>query len=182
MTGTALANFYETQSAATPTPNMTQTLAACSFEFIVAQPEDYNQPPNVNAVNEPRLVEANKRFSFELVLLNTGSCPWPSGARLTYNEDLTLNPGTSVDMTPLQDACDNSDIRPGINFAVQQRSNFRLDGEVDIEEESSPIIFQGTAPSVYGCYYGVWDLLYPNSNTPMGRPLLLAIRVWGGGR
>jgi serine/threonine protein kinase len=45
LTGTAAAEFYETQVAATPTPNMTQTLSACDFDYIVVIPDNHTQPP-----------------------------------------------------------------------------------------------------------------------------------------
>ena len=182
MTGTALAIFFETQAAATPTPNMTQTVAACDLEYIVVRPQSYAEPPPFSASTDPRLVPFGQDFSFDIILRNTGSCPWPSGSRLTYNPDLTENPGTAVDLGPLREVCAEAEIRPGLNFATQQQSNFYLNDDVDIMEESTAISFTGTAPDVYGCYYGVWDLLYPGSDdVTIGRPLLLTIRVWGSG-
>jgi serine/threonine protein kinase len=179
MTGTALYHFFETQAAASPTPNMTQTLAACDLEYIVVQPERYNQPPSASDVNSPRLVPFNREFSFEIVFRNTGSCAWPEGARLTYNADLTDNPGDLVNLAPLENACTPQEIRPGLNFATQEQSNFYLENPVEITKESEALVFTGTAPDLFGCYYSVWDLLYPNSNVPIGRPLVLTIRVWG---
>ncbi len=178
MTGTAAWVFFATQAAATPTPNMTLTLAACDFEYIVAQPEDYNQPPAFSDVGNPRLVPANENFSFELVLENVGSCDWPEGARLSYNADLTENPDATVNLERVKEACDEY---AGLNFARQERPNFFLSGPVGVTEQSAPITFTGTAPKVFGCYYSVWDLLYPNSTITIGRPLVLTIRVWGGG-
>jgi len=159
---------------------MTQTLAACDFEYIVARPERYNAPPSANASTDPRLIRAGGEFTFEIVLQNTGSCDWPDGVRLSYNAELTQNPDETVNLAPLQDACP-IDIRPGLNFARQEQSNFLLKGAVGIMEESGTITIPGVAPNVYGCYYGVWDLRYPNSSVKIGRPMVLAIRVWGGG-
>ncbi len=182
VTGTAVAllveDYFATQAAASPTPNMTQTLAACDFEYYVVAPEDFDTPPSRTAFNEPRLVRSGENFTFDLTLMNTGSCAWPSRARLTFNPQLTANPDESVDLRRLQDACDGAELRPGANFARQQRSNFFFEPAVDIEETAT-ISFTGTAPSLYGCYYAVWDLLYPGSDVPIGRPLVLAIRVWG---
>lgn len=178
MTGTALFNSYETMAAATPTPNMTQTLTACDFQYIVAQPTRYNQPPAANDFGNSRFVAANTDFSFDIVFENVGSCAWPEGARLSYNAELTENPDQSVNLTPLQTNCT---AYTGLNFAQQERRNFFLSSSVDITEQSDPITFSGTAPNVFGCYYSVWDLLYPNSNIIIGRPVVLTIRVWGGG-
>jgi serine/threonine protein kinase len=180
LTGTAAFLFFERQTAATPTPNMTRTLAACDLEYIVIAPEKHNVPPPVTDVNNPRLVPANSDFTFEIVLQNTGTCAWPAGARLRFNPDLTENPDRSVDLTPLTDVC-GANLRPGLNFARQQQSNFFIKEPVGITENSSPIVFTGTAPRVFGCYYGVWELLYPESDVRIGRPLVLAIRAWGGG-
>lgn len=178
-TGTALFHVYETQAAATPTPNMTQTIEACDFEYIVVQPDRYNQPPSYNDSSSPRLVRFNSDFTFELVLRNTGSCAWPRGVRLTYNADLTANPDESVNMEPVREACVD-DLRPGQNFAAQQQSNFYFSRSVAVTSVTNALEFTGTAPRLYGCYYGVWDLLYPDSNVRIGRPLVLTIRVWGG--
>jgi len=180
LTGTAVWLFFETQSAATPTPNMTQTLAACDLEYIVISPNRHNIPPAITDASNPRLVEANTDFTFEIVFQNTGSCAWPEGARLTFNAELTENPNSTIDLTPLADACAD-DLRPGLNFARQQQSNFFLKEGVGITETSSPIVFTGSAPRIFGCYYSVWELLYPNSDVRIGRPLILSIRTWGSG-
>jgi len=178
-TGTAAALFFEQAARATATPNMTQTLAVCDFEFIVVQPESFNVPPGVNDVRTPRLVRAGTPFELQIVLRNTGTCPWPEGTRLSFNERLTRAPDSSVDLAPLQEACP-SVTKAGVNFATQQQSNFFLSGTVAVTEDSAPIVFTGTAPASLGCYYGVWDLYYPNSDLTIGRPLLLTIRAWGG--
>lgn len=179
LTGTALVYFYETLAAATPTPNMTQTLAACDFQYIVVTPQRFNQPPSFNDSTNPRLVGANREFAFDIVLENVGSCAWPEGARLTYNEDLTLNPDGSVNLSPLTEVCGSN--YTGLNFAEQERPNFFVTSRVNVTQQSAPIRFTGIAPNIFGCYYGVWDLLYPNSDITIGRPLVLTIRVWGGG-
>jgi serine/threonine protein kinase len=180
LTGTAVAHFFETLAAASPTPNMTQTLAACDFEYIVVEPDRYNVPPAFSETSNPRLIRAGGDFTLDIVFQNTGSCNWPEGVRMTYNAELTQNPDETVNLAPLREACTN-DLRPGLNFARQEQSNFFMTGSVDITKDSNPITFTGTAPNVFGCYYGVWDLLYPNSSMTIGRPLVLTIRVWGGG-
>jgi tRNA A-37 threonylcarbamoyl transferase component Bud32 len=181
LTGTAVAHFFETLAAASPTPNMTQTLAACDFEYIVVEPDRYNVPPPINESSNPRLIRAGQDFTLDLVFQNTGSCEWPEGVRLTYNAELTQNPDETVNLAPLREACASTELRPGLNFARQEQSNFFMIGSVGITAESNPITLTGTAPNVFGCYYGVWDLLYPNSSLTIGRPLVLTIRVWGGG-
>lgn len=181
LTGTALAEFFETQAAYSPTPNMTQTLAVCDLEYIVVSPEQHNIPPSINAVNNPRLVASRQNFSFDLVFRNVGSCAWPKGARLTYNQRLSENPDETLNLEPLENACADTEVRGGLNFAAQEQPNFYLNDEVDVMGESGSVTFTGTAPNIFGCYYSVWDLLYPNSDVPVGRPLILAIRVWGGG-
>lgn len=182
LTQTALFFAYETVVAATPTPNMTQTLDACDFEYIVVSPERYREPPAPRGdPNNPRLVRSGDDFTVEIVLRNTGTCPWPDGVRLTYNPELTENPDASVSLDDLTAVCAEDEIRPGLNFAQQEQSNFFLEGPVNITGISESITFTGMAPDLYGCYYGVWDLLYPNSNLTIGRPLLLTIRVWGSG-
>ncbi|MBN1679902.1 MAG: protein kinase [Anaerolineae bacterium] len=180
LTITAAEAFFQTQAAASATPNMTQTIAACDFEYIVIEPQRHDNPPTINDAGDPRLVPFDRDFSFEIVLRNTGSCVWPDGSRLTYNAELTENPGSTVDLGPLRDVCSEADIRPGLNFAAQQQSNFYFEGAVDVTDETSPLVFTGTAPEVFGCYYSVWDLLYPDSDVVIGRPLLITIRVWGG--
>jgi len=180
LTVTALFHLVETQSAATPTPDMTQTIEACDFEYIVVQPERHNEPPSYNNSSSPRLVRFNSDFTIEIVLRNTGSCAWPKGVRLTYNRALTLNPDDSVNMEPLREACED-DLRPGLNFAAQEQSNFYFTRAVDVTGETDVLEFTGKAPRLYGCYYSVWDLLYPDSSVRIGRPLVLTIRVWGSG-
>ncbi len=159
---------------------MTQTLAACDFEYIVIEPDNYNVPPAFTASNNARLIRAGEDFTMEIVLQNTGSCAWPDGVRLTYNADLTQNPDETVNMAPLNDDVPHrSPPRPelcppgAVEFLHVRRGS--------ITGESNPITIIGIAPNVFGCYYGVWDLLYPNSDLTIGRPLVLTIRVWGGG-
>jgi serine/threonine-protein kinase len=179
-TGTAVYEIYLTESAATATPNVTQTLAACEFEYIVVQPERHSEPPSTVDSGNPRLIRATLDFSFEIVVRNTGTCAWPKGARLRFNAELTANPDETVDLASLQDVCRSDSIRPGTNFATQQQSNFYFTRGVQVTGESEPMLFTGTAPRLFGCYYSVWDLVYPDSNTlVIGRPLVLAIRVWG---
>jgi hypothetical protein len=129
--------------------------------------------------HNPRLIPFNQDFSFEIVLRNTGSCDWPDGVRLHFNSDLTANPDESVNLAPLQAVCADAEIRPGVNFARQQQSNFYFDGGTAITEDTAPVTLMGTAPNSFGCYYSVWDVIYPGTNLPIGRPLVLAIRVWG---
>jgi len=181
LTATEAVSFVMTAAAATATPDATQTLAACDLQYIVVQPENYNAPPPVRDVSNPRLVRANREFSFDLVVENVGSCAWPTGTRLTFNAALTANPDERVNLKPLRDVCEPDSIRPGLNFARQEQPNFYIKSPVDLIELAEPITFTGLAPNMFGCYYGVWDLLYPNSSAPIGRPLVLAIRVWGGG-
>jgi serine/threonine protein kinase len=181
LTATAISDFFETQVAASPTPNLTQTLTACDFEYIVVAPNHYNQPPAATDASNPRLIQASNDFEIEIVFQNTGTCGWPDGVRLRYNGELTENPTESVNLAPLREVCAADEIRAGLNLAQQEQSNFYLTGAVAITEESEPITFLGSAPNVFGCYYSVWDLLYPNSDYPMGRPFVLTIRVWGGG-
>ncbi len=179
LTGTAVFNFLATQAAASPTPNMTQTLAACDLQYIVMQPERYNQPPSFSDTGNPRLVAANNDFAFDIIFQNVGTCRWPEGARLRYNAELTENPDETVNLGPLENACGTN--YAGLNFAQQERPNFFLTRPVDVTGQSEPMRFTGTAPNVFGCYYSVWDLLYPNSTIAIGRPVVLTIRVWGGG-
>jgi hypothetical protein len=186
LTATAAYAFFQTQVAQPPTPNMTQTIAACDFEYIVTTPERHDIAPRTNETGNPRLVRSGTDFSFDVIFNNTGSCVWPDGVRLVYNPELTLNPILSENQSFLsewqrfQDACADQELRPGVNFAFQERSNFRIPGEVGIEQDSAPLTFEATAPNVYGCYYSVWDLIYPgSSDVTIGRPMLIAIRVWG---
>jgi hypothetical protein len=46
---------------------MTETLAACQFEYIVAQPNKHDQPPLPDEAGNPRLVRFNQDFTFVLV-------------------------------------------------------------------------------------------------------------------
>lgn len=177
LTGTAAYEFFEAQSLVTRTPNMTQTIVACDFEFIVVEPDDFDEPPPSTG-NDPRHVQAGTDFSFEIILRNTGTCDWPDGTRLSFNDTLTTNPGEEVNLNRLQSACENAR-QVGLNFAEQEQSNFYIDGSVPTRAESDAVIFTGTAPDRSGCYYSVWDVLYPNSDITIGRPLLLTIRVWG---
>lgn len=179
LTATAIESFFSTYAAITPTPNMTQTLAPCIFDYIVVQPETYDQPPIFSDTGNPRLIPAGAEFQFDLIFENTGNCDWPDAVRLTYNERLTQSPDNSVNLEPLQAVCAPDEIRPGVNFAEQGRSNFFIDGRTKISEESSVITFSGQAPGAPGCYYSIWDVLYPNSDVSIGRPLVLTIRVWG---
>lgn len=182
-TATANAALALTQAAASPTPDMTQTLTACQFEYIIVAPENLDVPPEVVPRNytNPRLVAANQTFEFELVLKNTGACDWPEHVRLSFNEALTNNP-ENLNLEPIYDTCQgtgtNLPVAP-LNFANQAQSNFYFRTPVDVDEESVPLIFTGRAPRSYGCYYGVWDVIYPGSNVRIGNPLLMAIRVWG---
>lgn len=179
LTGTARAHFFETAAAASPTPNITQTLVACDFEYIVIEPANYPAPPALTDFNDARLVPTGDRFELEIVLRNVGTCPWPENVRLSYNAELTNLPDSSINLDPVRAACEDR-LRSGTNFALQQQPNFYLRDGVGVTEESGPLVFTGQAPDTFGCYYGVWDLLYPNSDVPIGRPLIIAIRVWEG--
>ena len=178
LTLTAAFLALQRETAATPTPDLPGTLAACDLEYIVVLPDKHNRPPSPTDFDSPRLIRANSDFEFEIVLRNTGTCVWPVDTRLSYNAALTENPDPSVDLTPLREACPEY-LRPGLNFARQQQSNFFIKQSVGITDDSPPLLFTGTAPRTFGCYYGVWELIYPNSNTRIGRPLVLTIRAWG---
>ncbi|HML23242.1 MAG TPA: protein kinase [Aggregatilinea sp.] len=180
LTQTAIVMLATTVAAAPPTPDMTQTLAACDFGYIVVGPENLGIPPSTlpKDYNNPRLVRANQDFTFELILKNTGACAWPKRVRLRYNEELSMNP-ENLDLEPIYDACQDTELRDPVNFANQAQTNFYFQQAVDVDEQSDALIFTGTGPRVYGCYYGVWDVLYPDSNVHIGKPLLMAIRVWG---
>ncbi len=178
LTQTAIIMMATNLAAAPPTPDMTQTLAACDFGYIVVSPDDLNIPPSTlpKDYNNPRLVPANQDFQFELILKNTGACAWPERVRLRYNEELSNNP-ENLDLEPLYDAC--TELRDPINFATQGQTNFYFQQAIDVNEQTDTLIFTGTAPRTFGCYYGVWDVLYPDSNVHIGTPLLMTIRVWG---
>jgi len=180
LTSTAVFLMVQRATAATPTPNMARTLAACDLEYIVVAPDRHDRPPSPTDFANIRLIRANTDFEFEIVLRNTSTCVWPEGVRLSYSAALTENPNPSVDLTALIEACPDN-LRPGLNFARQQQSNFFIKESVGITEDSPPLVFTGTAPRTFGCYYGVWELIYPNSSVRIGRPLVLTIRAWGGG-
>jgi serine/threonine-protein kinase len=180
LTLTAAFLVLQRETAATPTPDIPGTLAACDLEYIVVTPDKHNRPPSPTDFDSPRLVRANSDFEFEIVLRNTGTCAWPADARLSYNAALTENPDETVDLTPLREACPEY-LRPGLNFARQQQSNFFIQQSVGITGDSPPLLFTGTAPRAFGCYYSVWELIYPNTDTRIGRPLVLTIRAWGSG-
>ncbi len=179
LTSTAVFLMVQQATAPTATPNLVQTLAACDLEYIVVTPDKHDRPPSPTDFANVRLIRANTDFEFEIVLRNTSTCTWPEGVRLRYNALLTEYPEPLVDLTPLIEACPEN-LRPGLNFARQQQSNFFIKESVGIAEDSPPLLFTGTAPRTFGCYYGVWELIYPNSNVRIGRPLLLTIRAWGG--
>lgn len=174
-----IAMLATTQAAVPPTPDMTQTLAACDFGYIVVSPESLNIPPSTlpKDYDNPRLVPANQAFQFELILKNTGACAWPRRVRLRYNQELSENP-ENLDLEPLYDACTELRTEP-VNFASQEQSNFYFQQAVDVDEQTDALVFTGSGPRTYGCYYGVWDVLYPDSSVRIGNPLLLTIRVWG---
>lgn len=180
LTSTAVFLMVQRATAATPTPNMARTLAACDLEYIVVAPDRHNRPPSPTDFANIRLIRANTDFEFEIVLRNTSTCTWPEGVRLSYSAALTEDPDPSVDLSALFEACPDN-LRPGLNFARQQQSNFFIKESVGIAEDSSPLLFTGSAPRMFGCYYSVWEVIYPNSNVRIGRPLVLTIRAWGGG-
>ena len=177
---TAIVIMATTQAAAPPTPDMTMTLAACDFGYIIVSPENLSIPPSTlpKDYNNPRLVPANQDFQFELILKNTGACAWPKRVRLRYNPNLSENP-ENLDLEPLYDACSDTELRPAVNFASQAQTNFYFQEAVDVDEQTDTVTFTGTGPRTFGCYYGVWDVLYPDSNVRIGNPMLMAIRVWG---
>ncbi|MCL4236751.1 MAG: serine/threonine protein kinase [Anaerolineae bacterium] len=180
LTSTAVFLLVQQATAPTATPNLVQTLAACDMEYIVVTPDRHDRPPSPTDFANNRLIRAGTDFEFEIVLHNTSTCAWPEGVRLSYNALLTEYPEPLVDLTALFEACPEN-LRPGLNFARQQQSNFFIKAGVGIAEDSPPLLFTGSAPRTFGCYYGVWELIYPNSNVRIGRPLLLTIRAWGGG-
>ncbi|MCZ7538670.1 MAG: protein kinase [Anaerolineae bacterium] len=180
LTSTAIFLLVQQATVPTATPNLIQTLAACDLEYIVVTPERHDRSPSPTDFANNRLIRAGTDFEFEIVLHNTSTCAWPEGVRLRYNALLTEYPEPLVDLAPLFEACPEN-LRPGLNFARQQQSNFFIKEGVGIAEDSPPILFTGSAPRTFGCYYGVWELIYPNSDVRIGRPLLLTIRAWGGG-
>jgi hypothetical protein len=86
------------------------------------------------------------------------TCNWPRRARLAFDAELTAHPDETVDLAAVRDVCATEEIRPGVNFAAQQQSNFYVESAVAITQDSLPVRFTGTAPRLYGCYYGVWRL------------------------
>ncbi|NDJ75896.1 MAG: protein kinase [Chloroflexi bacterium] len=177
---------FATRAASTPTPNATQTLQACDFDYIIDYPDgtesEYDEPPASNDFGNERLKNASDApWSINIQLRNTGTCAWPEGSRLSFNEVLTESPDETVDLDAYLAGCNESERRGGLNFAYQNRENFLLDGEVDINDNAEPLEFTMEPPPRSGCYYGVWDLLHPaSSEVTIGRPLVITIRIWGG--
>ncbi|MFP4321891.1 MAG: protein kinase domain-containing protein, partial [Anaerolineales bacterium] len=79
-TAQAQADFFATQRAITPTVDIQRVLEACDLEFTIVAPDEIAQPPNVNRINDPRLVASGQAWSLELIIQNTSTCDWPADA------------------------------------------------------------------------------------------------------
>lgn len=138
----------------TPSPDITQTLAqstqisviqtattaACDFDYEVIE----QQPPDSD------YFQANQSYVRQIVLLNTGVCPWER------NTSLTFVSGEDFDAPP--------------RIFIRDRVN--VGEEVTVE-------FSGRTPQTNGLLTGVWELRTPGQLL-IGNQLEISVNVFGG--
>ncbi len=120
----------------------TATVAACDYDYrVIAQdPAD------------GEFAAANSIYEREIILQNTGTCPWER------NTSLVFVSGESLNATPPY-------------FYIRQR--------VNVGDEVT-ILFRGRTPSRSGIASGVWELLTPGL-IPIGEPLTISVDVFQAG-
>ncbi|HDD24068.1 MAG TPA: hypothetical protein ENF52_01370 [Chloroflexi bacterium] len=90
---------YEATTGVTPTPSTTPTpdrtataVAACVFDMTVIE-----DPPVWPAILQP-----NQKFTKYWTVENTGTCPWPAGAEVTFSSGYSITAITLPAIPPLQ--------------------------------------------------------------------------------
>ncbi|PJF41132.1 MAG: hypothetical protein D6737_14900, partial [Chloroflexi bacterium] len=142
-TNTATPNITETLAEATRQLQLeTETIAACVFDYAIIQqtPEDGD------------FFRADREYTREITLLNTGTCAWERNTSLTFIEGESFNAGPRI-------------------FFVTDR--------VDVGDEVT-LLFEGTTPMTGDFYTGTWELRTPGQ-VPIGEPIEISIQVFEGG-
>ncbi|MFN8529853.1 MAG: protein kinase [Anaerolineae bacterium] len=119
----------------------TATMAACDFDYAIIQ-----QTPENGA-----FAPANRDYSRQITLLNTGTCAWERNTSLTYVS--------------------------GESFNTQGR--FFIRERVNVGEEVT-IEFVGRTPATGGPTSSIWELRTPGQLL-IGQPLTIAVTVYEGG-
>ena len=140
----------------TPAPDVTLTLVQAT---VVAQIQtatvaacDYNYEVVEQNPNEDLQVRAGSAYRRVITLRNTGTCYWERNTALVHVE------GESFDAGPV--------------ILIRER--------VDVGEEYD-LVFEGRTPSAGGgLLTGIWELRTPGQ-IPIGDPLPINVRVFGGG-
>lgn len=148
ITPTATTNFAETQTAvANIGVIQTATAIACDWEYAEVSRRLLVDDVQIN----DGFVPAGSPFVLELVLRNTGNCPWEVNSTLRYRE------GEFFDSA-----------QPFIRIAnlVRQGTTYT-------------IRFEGIAPNENGEQTGLWELR-TSGNLPIGQdPISISVRVFG---
>lgn len=120
----------------------TATVAACDYDYRII-----SQSPA-----DGEYAVANTPYEREIILQNTGTCPWER------NTSLVFVSGESLNATPPY-------------FYIRQR--------VNVGEEVT-ILFRGRTPTRSGIASGEWELLTPGL-IPIGEPLMISVNVFQSG-
>lgn len=169
----------QTATAATPTLTVEELLARCDLDYAIIEPRELDTAPSLRDIVNPRLVQARREFTFELVIENASTCDWPSDAGLEFFfiRDTTA---LEIDYAPLTQECSSADrIFKDVNYTSPTRPRIFLEGPVK-RGDSLTIPIIGLASNRYGCYFGVWQLQFADYGVPVGDPVIMPIQVFGG--
>lgn len=167
-------DFFATQRAITPTPNIQRILETCDLAYTILSPEDVQIPPNPN-FNNPRLVAANTKWTLELEILNTSTCDWPPD--LIF---LSFVENAETDISEFDDTCSAGRIFTDVNLTDPQRENIRIEEAVK-QGKSITLTLDAIAGERFGCYFGTWELRIPDYDLFIGEPFVISYRAFGGG-
>lgn len=175
ITQTAQAQFFQSQEASTPTPNIQRVLENCDLEYTIISPENLDTPPGSSAIQNPRLVRNGDDWTLDLVVQNTSTCDWPANLIFfSFLEDLEM------DVSEVDDNCiSQSRIFTNDNLTNPQIPNILIEELVE-QGESYTISLEGRASERFGCYFGTWEFRIPEFDLFVGDPLIIGYTVFGG--
>lgn len=148
ITPTATTNFGETQTAvANIAVIQTATAIACDWEYTEVSRRLFVDNVQIN----DGFVPGGSPFVLELVLRNTGNCPWEVNSTLRYREgEFFDSPQPFIRIQNL--------VRQGTTYTIR---------------------FEGIAPMENGEQTGLWELR-TSGNLPIGQnPINITVRVFG---
>jgi serine/threonine protein kinase len=179
---TATAAYIATITASTPTLTVYEVLRRCDLDYVIISPLDLQEAPSLFDTDNPRLVQAERSFRFDIVLENASTCDWPArtGLEFFFYASSTL---LEIDYAPLRQECrDAGRITYDYNFTSPVRPRIFIEEAVR-QGNQMTITIEGRAPGNFGCYFSAWQLQFiDDRGAPIriGDPIVVSIQVFGG--